>query len=1120
MRQLAKGAQPRPLVRAVPRGQGTWDPPDPGGSFAFVEDQLAEAVRKSFGGSSSSTSLLQTLRLAKQELLTQPYRQSAIINSCVKVTRRAVQQLRPKLTVGDGDGAEEDVTSELWQLMMRPNPTLSRRQFWGLVTTYYKLAGGCFLFLSRVQGEGLGRLTFPVAETTPGVIEFPDEMWLVREDLVQEVVDQKTGVVTQWEFDAVGGVVRYPAHAVVHLYEPDPANPLRGLGDLQAAHRSATVIFRAEAFDDALLQHGGRVSGHLETTGLNIGESQRRAIETSYAERLSKPSEHGKVSLLPSGMKFVPNNFSPVDMDFQNLRLWSRDAVMMVFGVTKPLLSITDDVNRANAIEAKRVFYENTIIPFVEDVAEAFREELIMRLGPEYAEHYLVFDSSGVAALREDQQKQIESAGRLMDRGVTLREASEAVGLEIDCEGNEVADRRFLISTLKPIEQVDAPPPTPSAPPPPSASPASPAAPADQAPPPPPPNAEIDAEIRAATARQVRIELRNQKRLSLEAIGTKYEKRLARASRDVLRQFLLAQRKKLRELAAHAGNSRAATNGSVVDHEHFDPETREWTILRGISQAEVDELIVQNQREWGEQLWARMKPILEDALLESAQDAADDLGTGSALSVRSPAVIEFLRKKEILLVEGPIPSLAQEVRRALTAALADSSAGGSLAQRVAEVLDELEDQMTTLLGRTGFRAQMIARTEVGAATNGARFEEFKAQGIEFHSWLSAGDELVPVRESHAIDGQTVRVGDPFTNGLLVPNDSGGPPEEVINCLPGDQFVSGLVLGASKAWYAGPVVEIEAEQGHRLTLTINHPVLTSRGFVRAGALREGDDVLCDRGDADGRLARRQVQDQQRPPTIEEVFDSLAAQGATRRHAPGRRDFYGDARFFKSQIEQTIAPGVERHLELMEEREAVLLAQGEKKLDLVLANAAARMSAASTHAATSGFPRSAQLRPHSLGRGAQSAPFDRLGLARGAQRTACGLEHASHDVAGRALLLGDGVQARAGIERGDDRRGVEAQMLRTYALRLGATADLATCLANPPRDRGGLHAQLATDLERGYPGRVAPHRVVALRLRHFEGPVFDLHTVQGYFAAGASASIICRNCRCKSLPELPE
>jgi hypothetical protein len=82
----------------------------------------------------------------------------------------------------------------------------------------------------------------------------------------------------------------------------------------------------------------------------------------------------------------------------------------------------------------------------------------------------------------------------------------------------------------------------------------------------------------------------------------------------------------------------------------------------------------------------------------------------------------------------------------------------------------------------GSRAATIARTELGGVITDSRVEGIQVVGFKRHSWLSAKDQEVRVSPyNHLIDGETVNIGDNFSNGLRWPNDENGEAGNVINC---------------------------------------------------------------------------------------------------------------------------------------------------------------------------------------------------------------------------------------------------------------------------------------------------------------------------------------------------
>ena len=115
-----------------------------------------------------------------------------------------------------------------------------------------------------------------------------------------------------------------------------------------------------------------------------------------------------------------------------------------------------------------------------------------------------------------------------------------------------------------------------------------------------------------------------------------------------------------------------------------------------------------------------------------------------------------------------------------------------------------------------------------------------------------------------------------------------------NCLLPGQFVSAPGLEtSSERWYEGEIVIIRTSEGDELTCTLNHPILTGRGWVAAGMIDEADKVVCSTN------VERMVQSidpdhDQMPALIEDVARSVGMAG----DVPPRsveitpEDFHGD------------------------------------------------------------------------------------------------------------------------------------------------------------------------------------------------------------------------------------
>jgi hypothetical protein len=146
------------------------------------------------------------------------------------------------------------------------------------------------------------------------------------------------------------------------------------------------------------------------------------------------------------------------------------------------------------------------------------------------------------------------------------------------------------------------------------------------------------------------------------------------------------------------------------------------------------------------------------------------------------------------------------------------------------------------------RANTIARTEtieaqaVGleSSWNQAQEEGLIEEGTK-KKWLSFDDS----RTSNiclGLDGQTVDMGEPFASPIVGEIDH--PPAHPNAVFSGSTFApyAGLIEMV-RADYRGPGVRIYAGN-YRTVIGPNHPMLTSRGMVRAVELKSGDNLAYD------------------------------------------------------------------------------------------------------------------------------------------------------------------------------------------------------------------------------------------------------------------------------------
>ena len=137
-----------------------------------------------------------------------------------------------------------------------------------------------------------------------------------------------------------------------------------------------------------------------------------------------------------------------------------------------------------------------------------------------------------------------------------------------------------------------------------------------------------------------------------------------------------------------------------------------------------------------------------------------------------------------------------------------------------------------------------------------------------------------------------------------------------NCLvPGGTVLAEGVMAHSCREYDGPVITLVTSKGNRITVTPNHPILTPEGFVPAGMLQEGQEIIEATGEYRLFLGKA-PNDVNIPTPVEEIGHSIiqTCGGTTVRvkgspvqfHGDGSSDSEVDIVFPKGFVESELDP----------------------------------------------------------------------------------------------------------------------------------------------------------------------------------------------------------------------
>lgn len=357
----------------------------------------------------------------------------------------------------------------------------------------------------------------------------------------------------------------------------------------------------------------------------------------------------------------------------------------------------------------------------------------------------------------------------------------------------------------------------------------------------------------------------------------------------------------------------------------------------------------------------------------------------------------------------------------------------------------------------------IARTEAGRAQS-------KGELASIEAAEDAGAELVKVwiatldgrtRPSHgAMDGKEADEDGHFKlAGAEIdgPHDDKLPAGEIINCFMPDTQIEGMILGASKASYSGCVRKIKTAGGKRLSVTINHPILTDRGWMCAHEIHKGCNLITHRSDIT-RSMLGDVDHENGPARIEDIFNAFSANGAMRTPVITGHDFYGDGAYIQNgKIDivslNRVLPFDGQFIIRGKDGEDVEFIKSGSVFHFVKSNGSFNQSVPLVCRTSSGFPGFSQLPFNQRPTLFQFGPFQALGF--------------------------------------------------------GASSYWYTGLGEASKENGPTVSAFIGKLFETYAGLITLDEVVDVSDCDFSGHVFDLHALDGYIIANG---ILSSNCRC--------
>lgn len=283
----------------------------------------------------------------------------------VNRTSNGTAKVNWRLYRSNRKGERTEVTAhaalDLWA---KPNPFAARQEFVETFQQHLDLTGEAWWVIGRDERSSL-----------------PLELWPIRPDRMAPVphpTEFISGFVYRgWD----GQLIPLGLDEVIQLKMPNPMDPYRGMGPVQAIlavadSRRYSIEWNRNFFINSA-EPGGFVKFDKSLSDPEFARWQER-----WREQHKGVARAHTVGILENA-EWVERKFTQRDMQFAQMVDVSGELMMEAFGIHKASLGRSDDVNLANALAARWLMADDIVVPRLDRIKGALNGKLLPLYDPD-----------------------------------------------------------------------------------------------------------------------------------------------------------------------------------------------------------------------------------------------------------------------------------------------------------------------------------------------------------------------------------------------------------------------------------------------------------------------------------------------------------------------------------------------------------------------------------------------------------------------------------------------------------------------------------------------------------------------------------------------------------------
>ena len=683
--------------------------------------------------------------------------------ACIATIASETAKIRLKLYERSPKGEIQEVPKhEALDLLHTVNAQITMYDLFEMTQTYKDIYGEAFWWLVRDQGKKSINSIFP---------------WLNPSRMDLRFMDDGSGQIDHYEYHVPGtsDILTLDAADVLHFKYFNPTNSWRGMSPIQAARFSLATDREAAAWNWRFFKNEAKPSGII-TYDFDLPDAQIERIKSQWDNSHRGTDNAHKIAILTGKAKYQDVGFSQKDMDFLEQRRYARDEILTIFRVPLAVLNPDESINRATAEAANAVFFERVVEPKMLQIINTLNEFFLKQFDAT-GKYFFDYNNSSPRNLEADL---LRYQNGIQNGWLTPNEVREENGRD-PFDGGNAFYLPFNLAQIGNQQPKQA-----------SAKPAV---------------AKLHTMGKPSLQEKIYPEaLKTAKRI----VSAKYREANVKTKDKVKQQEAIAEASKQPDLRRQIGEGFSQIKRARIDAEAstFQKllkkqfERQKEQVLKTVRQKSA--ITKDYDFEFDEQseadLFAEIfLPVVKDVVKAHGEDAYRLLGEQGFDINR--AVREFLKRDGLKFAKGINETTKADIKKAIDAGFAQGEGIDAIKVRVSGVFEEA----------SGYRARMIAHTEVNRSSNFGIEEGYRQLGNEEKEWYTPLNEDLEV--CVPMDGVKIAIDDDFDlpDGQNIPRP---PAHPNCNCtelpvIPGNKSFHGAPM--QPVIIRVPIVDMEATE---------------------------------------------------------------------------------------------------------------------------------------------------------------------------------------------------------------------------------------------------------------------------------------------------------------------